>query len=302
MIFDPAFLQKAVPLALALYGGTDTPCLQIMWESRRLLFGQGVVLVLYWANRETLARYSPFLRHMLLALTVFAVGATISYVLQGKNWFYHQLPATTAIVLALLLWLAILLVWRDLPRRRVVLTAPLLAISLVDFTLAGYDRMRPWVVAAVEPNLSTEVKLERLIKREKAHTYIAFSEWIALGFPVVNDTGVTWASRFDSMWALKGELWRARQDGGASKDFPVRDWVVKDFVANCPDIAVVDTKSGVNYVGVLIGSSPEFARAWSHYREIANFDRLKVLKRDSADCTSVAPGRQHASAMALEQP
>ena len=162
--------------------------------------------------------------------------------------------------------------------------------------------MRPWVVAAVEPNLSTEVKLERLIKREKAHTYIAFSEWIALGFPVVNDTGVTWASRFDSMWALKGELWRARQDGGASKDFPVRDWVVKDFVANCPDIAVVDTKSGVNYVGVLIGSSPEFARAWSHYREIANFDRLKVLKRDSADCTSVAPGRQHASAMALEQP
>lgn len=303
VIFDPAFLQKAVPLALALYGGTDTPCLQIMWESRRLLFGQGVVLVLYWVNRETLARYSPFLRHTLLALTVFAVGATISYVLQGKNWFYHQLPATTAIVLALLLWLAILLVWRDLPRRRVLLTAPLLAISLVDFTLAGYDRMRPWVVSAVEPNLSTEVKLERLIKREKAHTYIAFSEWIALGFPVVNDTGVTWASRFDSMWALKGELWRARQDGGASKDFPVRDWVVKDFVANCPDIAVVDTKSGVNYVGVLIGSSPEFARAWSHYREIANFDRLRVLKRDSVGCTAPnTANRQHASAMALEQP
>ena len=163
--------------------------------------------------------------------------------------------------------------------------------------------MRPWVSAAVEPSQSTEVKLERLIRNEKARTYIAFSEWIALGFPVVNDTDVTWASRFDSMWALKGELWRARQEGGASRAYPVRDWVVKDFVANCPDIAVVDTRSGINYVAVLIGSSPEFARAWSHYREIASFDRLKVLKRDTPGCTSVAKASEgDASAIAVEQP
>ncbi len=299
--FCPAFLSKGVPLALALYGGTDTPMWQIMWESRRLLFGQAVVLALYWVNRDALQRKSPFLRHLVLALTVFAVGATISYVSQGKNWFYHQLPATTAIVLALLVWLAVLLSWRDLPRRRVLLSAPLLALSLVDFTAAGYERMRPWVGAAVEPNQSTEVQLARIIKREKARTYIAFSEWIALGFPVVDDAGVTWASRFDSMWALKGELWRARQDGGAPKDWPIRDWVVKDFVANCPDIAVVDTKSGVNYVGVLIGSSPEFAAAWSHYREIAMIGRLKVLKHDGTGCTGpTKTGSQRQSAMAME--
>ncbi len=301
--FCPAFLTKAVPLALALYGGTDTPVWQIMWESRRLLIGLSVVLALYGINRAALQRRSPFLRHLLLALTIFAVGATISYLSQGKNWFYHQLPATTAIVLALLVWLAVLLSWRDLPRRRVLLSAPLLALSLVDFTFAGYERMRPWVEAAVEPNQSTEVQLARIIKREKARTYIAFSEWIALGFPVVDDAGVTWASRFDSMWALKGELWRARQDGGAPKDWPIRDWVVKDFVANCPDIAVVDTKSGVNYVGVLIGSSPEFAAAWSHYREIAMIGRLKVLKHDATSCASPAkPSGQRQSAMAMEQP
>ena len=164
--FCPAFLTKAVPLALALYGGTDTPVWQIIWESRRLLIGLTAVLALYWINREALQRRSPFLRHLLLALTVFAVGATISYLSQGKNWFYHQLPATTAIVLALLVWVAVLLSWRDLPRRRVLLSAPLLALSLVDFTFAGYERMRPWVEAAVEPNQSTEVQLARIIKRE----------------------------------------------------------------------------------------------------------------------------------------
>ena len=301
--FCPAFLTKAVPLALALYGGTDTPVWQIIWESRRLLIGLTAVLALYWINREALQRRSPFLRHLLLALTVFAVGATISYLSQGKNWFYHQLPATIAIVLALLVWVAVLLSWRDLPRRRMLLSAPLLALSLVDFTVAGYERMRPWVEAAVEPNQSTEVQLARIIKHEKARTYIAFSEWIALGFPVVDDAGVTWASRFDSMWALKGELWRARQDGGAPKDWPIRDWVVKDFVANCPDIAVVDTKSGVNFVGVLIGSSPEFASAWSHYREIAMIGRLRVLKHDTTSCIGPAKiSGERQSAMAIEQP
>ena len=64
--FCPAFLSKGVPLALALYGGTDTPMWQIMWESRRLLFGQAVVLTLYWVNRDALQRKSPFLRHLVL--------------------------------------------------------------------------------------------------------------------------------------------------------------------------------------------------------------------------------------------
>ncbi len=148
------------------------------------------------------------------------------------------------------------------------------------------------MVQAAEPNLSTEVKLVKLIKREKAKTYIAFSEWIALGFPVVNDSGVSWASRFDSMWALKGEMWKTRQQGSQPKEWPVRRWVVRDFVAGCPDIAVVDTR-GENFVGVLVAADAEFARAWANYREIAAFDGLRVYKRDEAGCASepLPPGR-----------
>ena len=81
-----------------------------------------------------------------------------------------------------------------------------------------------------------------ILRTEHARTYIAFSEWIALGFPVVNETGVTWASRFDSMWALKGEVWRARFDPAVAKEWPIARWVAHDFIAGCPDIAVVDTR------------------------------------------------------------
>jgi hypothetical protein len=158
------------------------------------------------------------------------------------------------------------------------------------------------VEGAVNPGQTTVVKLERLVRREHAHTYIAFSEWIALGFPVVNNTGVTWASRFDSMWALRGELWRTRHDGVAPKAWPIRRWVARDFVAGCPDLAVVDTRGGINYVAVLVASDAAFAQAWSHYREIAVFDGLRVLKRVTPDCAPPKPTEQRLSSADLEVP
>lgn len=298
LLFCPAFLEQAVPLALALYGGTDTPCWQILLQSRVLLAGVAVsVLLAALAPRflflssqaQSGPRLRPFVQVLLAVLAVFAMAATASYVSQGKNWFYHRLPATVAALLVLLLWLASVAQLR--PRRSfAVLAGTLLALgSLAGFARDDYHRLQRWVSAAVDSNLDTEVKLERLVKRENAHTYIAFSEWIALGFPVVNDTGVKWASRFDSMWALKGELWRMRQDGSAPKDYPIRRWITRDFVANCPDIAVVDTREGINYVAVLSASDPTFAEAWSRYHQIAAFDGLRVLKRDAAGCTSTSP-------------
>ncbi len=305
LIFCPAFLDNAVPLALALYGGTDTPCWKILLQSRVLLGGVAVVVLLAAQSRRTLPDGQPFLRALLIGLAAFALAATISYILQGKNWFYHQLPASTVALLGLLLWGAALLQTRParLNLRLGGLTALTLA-SLADFAWADHDRLQTWVEAAVEPNLSTEVKLERLVKQEHAKTYIAFSEWIALGFPVVNDTGVTWASRFDSMWALKGELWRAQQDGAAPAAWPIRRWITRDFIANCPDLAVVDLREGINYVAVLSASDPAFADAWSRYHQIAAFDGLRVLQRDAAGCTAPPPRRvkPQATAMVMEPP
>jgi hypothetical protein len=304
LVFCPAFLDNAVPLALALYGGTDSPCWQIVLESRVLLAGVAVTVLLAALSRQTLPDDQPFLRTLLAGLAVFAVAASVSYILQGKNWFYHRLPASTVTLLALLLWGASVLWARPRLTLRLAAMAALALVTLGEFAWSDYGRLRSWVEAAVEPDLSTEVKLERLVKHEKARTYIAFSEWIALGFPVVNDTGVTWASRFDSMWALKGELWRARQDGAAPAEWPIRRWITRDFVANCPDLAVVDMREGINYVAVLSASDPAFAEAWSRYHQIAAFDGLRVLRRDDAGCTAPPPRRMRArvTAMVMEPP
>lgn len=305
LLFCPDFLEVAVPLALALYGGTDTPCSQLLLQSRTLIAGVAVSTTLALLAPLLPAAMSrgtrAFARVLLQLLAAFALAATVSYVLQGKNWFYHRLPATMTALLALLLWLV--LAARSLRlaeatgrlsggrRGPLALFAgsALALAALTGFAWNDYHRLQTWVDAAVDGNLETEVRLERLVKQEHAHTYIAFSEWIALGFPVVNDTGVKWASRFDSMWALRGELWRMGQDGTAPRDYPIRLWVARDFVANCPDLAVVDTREGINYVAILSASDPAFAEAWSRYHQIATFDGLRVLKRDEAGCAPSAP-------------
>jgi hypothetical protein len=222
--------------------------------------------------------------NLMLTLVVFAVIATAVCLMDGKDWFYHRLPATIATVLALMCWVASALLHRS-NSRRAWLPVTAGAVAFLAFLVAAFQRLEPQVVLALEPEQNTIAKLERLIRSQHARTYIAFSEWIALGFPVVNNTGVIWASRFDSMWALKGELWRVRFDPAGAKAWPIRHWVVHDFIVGCPDIAVVDTREGVvNYIGVLSASDPAFARAWSRYRQIAAFDGLVVYRRTAAGC------------------
>jgi hypothetical protein len=279
-LFCPAYVRRAVPLALALYGATDVSLRHLVVDSLRLMFGQAVALALWWNRRHRVPDGS-----LMLTLVVFAITATVICFWDGKDWFYHRLPATIATVLALLCWVASALVHRRLTARRTLWPIVLAAVAFVVFLVAAFQRLEPQVALAVEPDQGTVVKLEQLIRKQKARTYIAFSDWIALGFPVVNNTGVAWASRFDSMWALKGELWRARFDAAGAKEWPIRRWVAHDFIIGCPDIAVVDTREGVvNYVGVLSASDPAFARAWSRYRQIAAFDGLVIYRRAATGC------------------
>jgi hypothetical protein len=278
-ILCPAYLRRAVPMALALYGATDVPFLALLADSAMLICGQAVAVGLMWLRRRSLTNYS-----LMLTLVVFAATSTVICFVDGKNWYYHRLPATVITVLALLLWTATELVQR---RWRVRWPLIVAGLAVAVFCASSIQQLEPEAVDAVEPKQTTLDRLEQIIRSEHARTYIAFSEWIALGFPVVNETGVTWASRFDSMWALKGEVWRARFDPAVAKEWPVARWVAHDFIAGCPDIAVVDTRETTSYISVLSAADPAFARAWSRYRPITFFDGLVVYRRGRAGCLDV---------------
>jgi|GEM_PF-1712146 len=290
----PAYVRRAVPMALALYGATDVSFFRLLLDSAVLIVGEVVAAGLVWLRRHTMPE-----RNLMMVLVVFAAISTVICFMDGKDWYYHRLPATVATVLVLICWVASVLRaprdqadsgpgWgpsKSAPRsasRSASLAVAALAVLVL--CAGALQRLEPQVAQAVEPEATTVARLEQIVRQQNARTYIAFSEWIALGFPVVNNTGVSWASRFDSMWALKGELWRARFDPAVASEWPVARWVVHDFIAGCPDIAVVDTREGLNYIAVLSESDPAFARAWSRYHQIDAFDGLTVYRRGKVGC------------------
>ena len=274
----PAYLRRAVPMALALYGATDVPFLTLLADSALLLSGEVVAVCLLWLRRRSLASNS-----LMLTLVAFAVTSTVICFVDGKDWYYHRLPATVTTVLALLLWIATELVTRR-PFRWPLVAA---CLMVTVFCTTSIRQLEPEAIEAVEPRQTAVDRLEAILRIEHARTYLAFSEWIALGFPVVNETGVAWASRFDSMWALKGEIWRARFDPAVAKEWPIARWVSHDFIAGCPDIVVVDTRETTKYISVLTAADRAFARAWSRYRAIAAFDGLVVYRRGKGGCLDV---------------
>ncbi|HJT06535.1 MAG TPA: hypothetical protein VJ747_06405 [Stellaceae bacterium] len=289
LLLFPVYLHVIIPLALDLYGASDVTLGVLVLQSRTLLLGLAVVLLLL-LRRNGWVRRDP----LFVVLAVFACGATVACFAEGKDWFYHRLPATITVVLALIYWTAVTLADRTSLNRRKVAALTVAACALGAFAGAAADRLTPRLELALGESTALESRIETLIKHSGARRYMAFSQSLSPGFPVVDQVGVVWTSRFDSMWALRGALWYLGQGNGASP-WSVAHWIVTDFVQGCPDLVVVDDRDGLDYIRVL-SAMPDFAAAWSHYRPITAFDGIRAFKLDgepSAACARATKRPSH---------
>jgi hypothetical protein len=276
LLLFPAYFTSAIPLGLALYGASDVGWLQLLGDSRAVLLADAVAFMLWWTYRDELSDSA-----LPLALAVFAAGAILVWLLEEKSWFYHRLPASILTTLVLIYWVSTIPQRAQRPRAALFVALSVI-IGFSGVASAAFSRWQEQVEITVGSRLTTERKLEQLIRSERARSYIAFSQWIGLGFPVVNNTGVIWSSRFDSMWALVGEVWRRKIDGHVPRGWPVHSWVVEDFLAVRPDLALVDEREGINYIGTLSAFDARFREAWSQYRQIAAFDGLRIFRRQAS--------------------
>jgi hypothetical protein len=270
--FYPAYFSVIVPMIRDLYGASDVPLGRLLLQTHTLLLGAAVVLLLCFAKAGR-TRDDP----LFTTLAAFGVGASLAYFIEAKDWFYHRLPATIVFVLALAYWIAGAMMGRMYPGRRRFAALVMSACALGAFAGAAADRLAPRLEIALQDRTALENRVEALIERNHVDRYLAFSQSLSLGFPVINETGALWASRFDSMWALRGVLWR-RRTGRPASAWPVMRWIVADFIHACPDMVVVDDRDGLDYIRVL-SASPQFAAAWSNYRQTSAFDGIRVFAR-----------------------
>jgi hypothetical protein len=279
-VIFPIYFSFIIPLARELYGASDVSFVRLLIESHNVLLGLAILLVLCLA-RPTRAHRDP----LLVVLATFALGAIAACLTEQKDWFYHRLPATIVVVLGLTYWIASVLFDRASSKVGRLAGLAIAASAVGAFGGAAADRLEPRLELALGEQKALESHIEDVVEQHHARRYLAFSQSLSPGFPVVDDAGVAWASRFDSMWALRGALWRAHL-GERKALWWLRGWIVSDFVRSCPDLVLVDDRDGLDYIGAL-SVSKEFAVAWSHYQEVASFDGVRIFSPAEANNASM---------------
>ncbi len=185
-------------------------------------------------------------------LLISLVAAFVAGAAQQKGWGYHFYPAR---VFALaLLALAVLDVRRPLVRPVQQLYAAVafaaLGTSMVSALVTGIRG-----ISRRDPaRLAEQSRFDELASAVRRHVPVggslyAFSYSIEAGFPLVNYTGVRWASRFPHLWILEA-VYQDRLRGPAPLRFHaaeamgsaeryLNDAVHEDLVRYRPDVLIV---------------------------------------------------------------
>jgi hypothetical protein len=275
-LFFPAYLERIVPLTRDLYGASNVPVPLLLFKARYLFASLAAVFLLVRADVGRISR-----QPLVWVLAAVATNGLIAYLVQQKSWFYHRIPGETAATLLFAYWAAEII---RAEHQRLVRAAQVslatVAVLLGALSAAMIDRQGRNLLDALSPQSTLEYRVAELIRRTGATSLMVFSQALTPAFPVVNVTGVRWTSRFDTMWALRGDKWRRTccggADGGGAAAWPVRRWIVDDFLAGRPDLVVVDDRQNLDSIGELSVDS-RFRAVWSSYRLVDAFPGYRVF-------------------------
>jgi hypothetical protein len=218
----------------------------------------------------------------------------VAYVVQMKGWDYHLYPASSCLVLAYgALFFECLEVksakWAAASKpaiRRGIAAWSLgliILLSVLDALRLGYKS--PF----------TEIMTPYVDRYAPNGAIAIFGSNVWPGFPLVNYKDVRWSSRFPTLWLLPGTIRnqdaRAPESGsiGAEMLAFTRDSVVSDFMADMPDLVVVDNRTEKSYFGGLpfdylefFQEDERFAHIWSEYVWVGEVVEFAVYRRNCA--------------------
>lgn len=270
-VVHPQYLEFIVPNAMLVYDAYASPL-------RRVLLQPGVLVLLPAAILYLALRLTGLADRGADAFAIAALGFFVIFVAQAKGWPYQLLPATAAACLAAAAMTAELARQRHRGQTARLLSlvgGGALALPLIVL-LAGGAYRNP-----VEQQL-----LPRVEKYAENGTIYAFTSYVSVGFPLVNDAHVRWASRFPTQWVLPGALRHlahpqtldAQTEGRLRRlERYAADAVIEDLERAPPDLVIVDRSNG--YYGDLkfdalayFGRNARFAEFWQPYVKIEDVD------------------------------
>lgn len=249
-----------------------------------------------------------------LARYLVAVGAAtlMLAILQGKGWTYHFYPvvATVASVTLLVAYDFGTRAWKSLRDVRLADMAVMalfatVALHLVTSWTAAHDEF----AAKRNPALAEQVKY--LADMQAQGSFLVLTAIVGLSFPLVNYTGLEWASPFPSMWWIRARPERRRRNppGEDVADIRIEDsterilaqMLVTKFRQSAPGTVLVDT---VRYADLGGASFPfvdylkqyeQFRLEWRHYEREGEVGPFVVWVRRPLEDSVKGPGGDDAS-------
>jgi hypothetical protein len=262
LLAHPAYLDIVVPLARATYDGYDAPLRSMLPDE--IGFAALLVLCVILAARSRAAPVGPA-----AVLAAAGIAFLAAYLLQHKGWDYQLVPASAYLALS-----GVALAAALLERRRMPLVAGAAAMPftlLIAFALLIEGRFaRPEETAA-------KSEIADLVTGQ---SFVTLNTDLHLNFPLANQLGVAWASRFPCLWPLPGLLKRAASDdpahraAGEAAAGVLRRMVAEDFRRLQPRFVLVPDGTASRYMPAgfdiiaFLAADPAFAAEWTRYRRL----------------------------------
>jgi hypothetical protein len=312
--FVPAWLALEIYLAICCGGSTLRRPQFVAMSATFLLYALGVVLwtpdyFTFAAESLQLYRaYQPYgdlpvllsssFAYVLLAVLVSHGGArskgrslidlcaiasimlSAAVFLQDKGWHYQWYPATSLATILLALAAG---AWAF--RSRFVTPVGLQAIATLVIALLAVRSYSFWTIDPPEPQ-----ELVALVQRHaRNEAILALSSHLHVGFPLVNETNVRWASRYPTLWQLPAFCERSATAEYGSQELQFMDAVLADFAEARPTLLIVDnvpptpSLTDFDYLAYF-EQDPRFAAVLADYRFLQRVGRYRIFVRANLEC------------------
>lgn len=233
----------------------------------------------------------------LLRTLLFVAGATLVcvYVLQAASR-YQIIPALHFLSLAAGLGVARALAGELRPAsvlQRLVVSGAAVSIMAI-FIGVWPNQVTPYRGRMLEEAISSEAPNARTI-------FIASAD-VGNAFPLINETGFVWASRFPALWLSPYVATKLDDEGGPDDDIArfALEATVDDLIAFEPDVVFVDEASErPHYKGTPLDylafwdHDPRFFRFWRSYQRQGAAGDFGVYVRSAAPSSGAVNTRSN---------
>lgn len=261
----PDFAATILPLVSRVYVPAHLSLPALLIQPVALL-GTAVLLAIALLRRGRASRLAD-------TLALAALGAEVAYLVQGKGWPYHALPA----LMFGLIGLAVLCIGgtgqrRDAgaaldPRRFAALAAAAVLAALIFTGPGGPETARPQLLAALE-DLGPRPRL------------LSLDTDIAIGHPLARRIGAVWAGRLCSAWTRLNVGLIRRLSGDAAAE-PLGSDLAAEAAILAEDIrtrrpTAILARDDARFRAWL-ASMPSLAAALKAYRSLGTFDGVTIF-------------------------